>query len=322
MMEVLVCGYERGGTTLLSEILRNNEYESGFECGVLLCETPRSFPTLQPYWDMLLKGWGINESQRQSLLTDSFQEFYQRLCKISFPMHSGKFFDKTPIYMSELGKCLHKAPFMKKAIVIHRDPRAVFLSMAKRMSPSIPVNEAIDKNYKILHARYLDYFYGSISHLENENVLFVPFEELVSREDAWMKTIGFFLTGQELKKRTQMSRFVNVTSNNMDLSKIVEFDQFIDTKLQNRILSDLQLASLFFAGPIERASFSDLWLSKTFEIKKLLSQFDIFDRSLTIEGHYFEPFSYLLKNEDVFKARVNPVRHFANSGIREGRRGF
>ena len=64
-------------------------------------------------------------------------------------MHSGKFFDKTPIYMSELGKCLHKAPFMKKAIVIHRDPRAVFLSMAKRMSPGIPVNEAIEKNYKI-----------------------------------------------------------------------------------------------------------------------------------------------------------------------------
>ena len=55
----------------------------------------------------------------------------------------------------------------------------------------------------------------------------------------------------------------------MDLSKIVEFDQFIDTKLQNRILG-LQLTSLFFASPIERAGFSDLWLSKTYEIKKLL----------------------------------------------------
>lgn len=215
-----------------------------------------------------------------------------------------------------------QGPICQKSYCDSPRSKSCFSFNAKRMSPGIPANEAIEKNYKILHARYLDYFYGSISHLENENVLFVPFEELVSREDAWMKTIGFFLTGQELKKRTQISRFVNVTSNNMDISKIVEFDQFIDTKLQNRILSDLQLASLFFAGPIERANFSDLWLSKIYEIRKLLSHFDIFDRSLTIEGHYFEPFTYLLKNEDVFKARVNPVRHFANSGIREGRRGF
>lgn len=45
----LLCGYERGGTALLSGIFRANGFDSGFECGVLLADQPKDMSALQPY---------------------------------------------------------------------------------------------------------------------------------------------------------------------------------------------------------------------------------------------------------------------------------
>ena len=67
--EIILCGYERGGTTMLSELFRSNNYESGFECGVLMCKQPYDFVNYQPYFNKIrnfpvsmniLKGLGIS----------------------------------------------------------------------------------------------------------------------------------------------------------------------------------------------------------------------------------------------------------------------
>lgn len=131
---------------------------------------------------MLLKGWNISEAARSKAASGDFSHFYDTICTEAFPGNGGKYFDKTPIYMSMLGRCMSRAPDLEGAVVIHRNPRAVFLSMATRISPKLDAVKAVEKNFDNLVARYMSYFHGCIGQLWNPRVLFVPFEELVSRE--------------------------------------------------------------------------------------------------------------------------------------------
>ena len=58
----LVCGFERGGTTALSEVLRQVPgVEAGFEGGFLLAGDPGSFPAVEPYYGMALRGASYRE---------------------------------------------------------------------------------------------------------------------------------------------------------------------------------------------------------------------------------------------------------------------
>ncbi|MFD1193336.1 hypothetical protein ACFQ3C_01460 [Seohaeicola saemankumensis] len=318
-VEYILAGYERGGTTLLSDLFRANGFESGFECGVLLGKNPSEMPNINPYWDMLLSGWKISKETRQAAISGSLEDFYQTICKAAFPEFNGSFFDKTPIYMKTLGTCINRAPFIKGAVVIHRDPRAVFASMAKRLSPNDSVASGVEKNFKLLQNRYLSYFIGSISHLESKRVIFVPFEELASRENVWLKTIGYFVNGKSFEKRDFKSRFENVTSSKMDLNKIIEFNELLPIDLQNRILEATRLASTFFAGPVERAKYGDLWEETLETAQKRLAEFDLPAVGMDIDGTYFEPLTYLIRYPDVLKAGVNPVEHFRKAGRREKR---
>jgi hypothetical protein len=319
-IDYLLAGYERGGTTLLSEIFRANGYESGFECGVLMAEAPRNMPEIKPYWDMLLPWWKISEETRNEAITGNFKHFYDTLCHTTFPEFKGHFFDKTPIYMSQLGLCMHRAPNLKGAIVIHRDPRAVFLSMSKRLSPDLLAEAAVETNFEQLTKRYLSYFVGCVTHVDNPHVLFVPFEELVSREDVWLKNIGNFTNGKSFSKRQGKPRYSNVTSAKMDLGKVMEFDGVLSKDLQTRILDATKLASLFFSDATDRANFGQYWHDIKDEADTIIHKYNL-QRSIILEdGTYFEPFTYLLRNEDVRKAGINPVDHFFLHGKKEKRR--
>ena len=86
---ILICGYERGGTTLLAELFRSNGYESGFECGVLMCDTPKGFLNYKPYVDMLVSGWGIKVEDIQEICSSGFEQFYQQLIEKSNPTIKG-----------------------------------------------------------------------------------------------------------------------------------------------------------------------------------------------------------------------------------------
>lgn len=318
--EFILAGYERGGTTLLSDLFRANGFESGFECGVLLGSSPSDFPKISPYWDMLIDGWNIDANARSEAIKGDFSEFYISLRNSAFPEFRGRIFDKTPKYMECLGLCLNRAEFLKGAVIIHRDPRAVFVSMARRLSPGLSVAESIEKNFRNLTDRYLSYFIGSAAHLNNPKVMFIPFEDIVSRKSTWLHALGLFVEGRPFKKRKSTSRFGNVEKNGMDLNKIVEFDQLLSQDLQKRILYSTKTAAIFFASPVERAYYCDEWYSILHQAQSLLQHFEINEVNVTIDGVYFEPLTYLIRYQDVLKARVNPIVHYRNRGRSEGRR--
>jgi len=56
----LICGLEHSGTTMVSDLFREHPLaDSGFECGVLLCNTPSEFLTFEPFCRHMYVGWGI-----------------------------------------------------------------------------------------------------------------------------------------------------------------------------------------------------------------------------------------------------------------------
>lgn len=319
---ILLCGYERGGTTLLSDIFRSNGYESGFECGVLMCDSPSEFSNYQPYMDMLSNWWGISEDEASALCRGDFKEFYTKLIQLSFPSVNDrtKFFDKTPIYMSKLGKALNQTDFINKACVIHRDPRSIFVSWAKRVGKGAKIETTVLENLQTFCKRYLNYFIGCIAHINNPNVMFIPFEDLCLREDFYYKAIGMFSDGYPFSPRASESRFNNVSGKSMDLNKIFEFDKYLSSKTQKKILDATKLASMFFASSIEQVSYGEYWQEKKAKISSILQNYEIVSSSSIVDDIYFEPITYLLLYPDVLKAKVNPIAHFKNHGILEKRR--
>ncbi len=178
----LVCGYERGGTTLLSEILRQHpELDSGFECGFLLVEKISDFPLLEPYSTIVKRSWKLTDnSLNQICQADSCFDVYKRLVKRSSILEtkSGWMFDKTPKYMQVLSSVLGKVPGIP-CIVIVRDPRAVLWSWAKRAK--LTRKKWIENRLERSCERYLSYARGYKKAMMdgfNRQILLVRYEEL------------------------------------------------------------------------------------------------------------------------------------------------
>ncbi|WP_417726000.1 sulfotransferase [Roseovarius sp.] len=318
--DFILAGYERGGTTLLSELFRANGYESGFECGVLMARTPPEFPKIQPYWDNMTKYWPLSAESLNEAVQGDFAAFYNSVFSQAFPNHSGGFFDKTPKYMEVLGQSLHRAPFVRGAVVIHRDPRAVFVSVSKRLKPAQDIVATIEQHFNQLVSNYISYFVGCIAHIDRPNVLFVPFEELVSRQQTWLRVLGYFTGKAPFLPLSAPSRFENVTSAEMDIEKVIEFDGLLPEALQRRILKATELASLFFAGPVERARHGQVWQDRHGLAKERLGQFGLAATNVNVDGVYFEPLTYLLRYFDVLNSGLSPVDHYIRHGRGENRR--
>ena len=126
----VICGLERSGTTLVSELLRQVPgVDAGFEIGVLLGDTPRDFPGLAPYAEELRTHWDLAvPTMAYCCDTDDFAEFYRRLQAATPVLRPGTraMFDKTPRYLTRLRDCMDKigVPF----IVTYKDPRSVVFS--------------------------------------------------------------------------------------------------------------------------------------------------------------------------------------------------
>lgn len=319
--EILLCGYERGGTTLLSDIFRSNGYESGFECGALLCSSPKKFKEFKPYIDLLYTGWDVTPQQMTPHFNNGFDSFYSNLVSEAFPdMPKGtKIFDKTPIYMQALGKCLNRTNFIKRAVVIYRDPRGFFVSAAKRRINSESIDDHLVRHIDSLTDHYIRYFTGVAAHIQNKNVLMVSMEDLCTREEYLLSMIGQFATGEPFKPRNAQSRFENVTSKSMDLSKVYEFEEYISESTQNLVLEKTKLAAMFFADPKDRVKYIGYSKAIFQKIDALLEKYDLPRYGCDIDGVYFEPFTYLLRHADVRDAGLNPIDHFTRYGQKESR---
>ncbi len=130
MVGFVICGLERSGTTLVSELFRQlPNVDAGFEVGVLLQPSPRDFPANQPFADNMLHDWGLtHDALRACCDTDDFITFYARLQAASTALAPGTktIFDKTPRYLATLDSCMARinVPF----IATFKDPRSTVYS--------------------------------------------------------------------------------------------------------------------------------------------------------------------------------------------------
>ena len=107
-IDFLICGLEHSGTTLATDLMRSKTCDSGFECGVLLSESPKEFINHQPFSKNILDGWKISPDElHECCQANDYNEFYNKLYFFSELFEDKvitKRFDKTPRYITALSK--------------------------------------------------------------------------------------------------------------------------------------------------------------------------------------------------------------------------
>lgn len=324
--EIVLCGYERGGTTLLSQIFRENGFVSGFEVGVLMCRSPEEFMRYKPYCDMLHAGWGLGQRiSLTELCQGSFEYFYKTLATTAYPRKiKQRFFDKTPIYMSRLGYVLQQTEFIKKAVVITRDPRAVFTSWAKRQLGDAPTPKAVEKEIKRrlspYASRYLDYFAGCIAQRNSPNVMFVAYEALCLSPQPVLQAMGEFAVGQPFTLERMNHNYKNVYGDAISTDNVREFEHYLSQNTQRLILNATREAAPFFLRDGDLSEHERSWDALRASVDRVLRRYKISHSSEYLDGVYFEPETYLIRNRDVLENGADPRRHFLKYGKSESRK--
>ncbi|NBV44467.1 MAG: hypothetical protein EBR86_02215 [Planctomycetia bacterium] len=122
----LVAGYEKGGTTLVKDLLRNTGQMRGcFEGGLLLAECPaEGIP--EPYAAQLIQSWELPaDFLERYRACGSFAEGYRLLRELSLIRRKElPLIDKTPRYMACLADVIRRAPGTPVVVVL-RDPLQV-----------------------------------------------------------------------------------------------------------------------------------------------------------------------------------------------------
>lgn len=122
----IVAGYEKGGTTLVKDLLRNTgRMRSAFEGGLLLAERPAD-GVPEPYATQLVQSWELpGDFFERYRRCDSFADGYRLLRESSFIRRKDlPLIDKTPRYMACLADVLRRAPGTPLVLVL-RDPLQV-----------------------------------------------------------------------------------------------------------------------------------------------------------------------------------------------------
>ena len=199
-LAAIVCGYERGGTTLISQILRQHpKLDTGFECGFLLADKIPDFLSIETYYTMTKLGWKLEDEELKYICeADTWINVYKRLVEKTKAIEEKDkediwIFDKTPKYMSVLSDVLKKVPNVP-CIVIVRDPRAVLWSWAKRAD--LEKDKWIQNQLKNACNRYLSYARGWEKAMKNgfeSQILLVRYEVLCQDRKAEVEKIFKFL---------------------------------------------------------------------------------------------------------------------------------
>ena len=148
-LHCVLCGYAQGGTTLLSQFVRQHPQIDGrFEIGFLLAESPAAFAQLRSkLQEQILRHWDVTaQDLRKICAAETFQQAYQELLDRSdLPDKNVRIYDKMPRYMGRLAEVMLRCTV--PAVVIVRDPRALFWSMNKYANRGRPTVERFCKAY-------------------------------------------------------------------------------------------------------------------------------------------------------------------------------
>jgi len=140
---VIVTGIEHSGTTLLSLLLkRHPQLGGGFECGLLMADSPGDFTKIEPWYqwmtDPVRDGhWGIPDSAMHEI-TDSrdWAGAYRKIIEHSplFDRPDQRVVDKTPGYRVDLTEILAKVPSEIPCLIIEKNLENLWRSYRKRTS--------------------------------------------------------------------------------------------------------------------------------------------------------------------------------------------
>lgn len=243
-LDFIICGLEHSGTTLASDLFRQVPgCDSGFECGVLLCDTPREFPKKQPFFQNMLAGWKITESELATACdTSSFAEFYDNLYK-----HAGLFegdqpvirFDKTPRYIVNLPAIaeIAEAPI----IAMIKDPRAAAWSDFRRSKGTMEEIESWYQEWMLPKKKYMERAYEGYLHAwENKQCLVTRLEDLCLNTRSTVERM-FQHVGLEPSLRylnISDSRYPHTRGKSINISTAVEHLERLPEGIQERVLED------------------------------------------------------------------------------------
>jgi len=135
----IVTGLEHSGTTWLADLIRGHpEISGGFECGVLLANSPAEFPHVTPFYEWMLKArhpshWAITPEKMEYIVAaPNWDDMYRRIIESS-PLFNDRvcnLLDKTPRYLPGLKYIMQKVD--APVIVIYKPVHYQYTSFKKR----------------------------------------------------------------------------------------------------------------------------------------------------------------------------------------------
>lgn len=244
VLRSIVCGYERGGTTMLNTVLkRHPRLDSGFECGMLLAPTPRGFLSdkYSVYNGSLMRdGWGLtDEDLRYICETDDWGLAYFRLRERAKKIENKEvqLFDKTPIYMKHLNEILDKIDKVK-AVVIIKQPLGVLWSWIKRHPDRTFITPS---EIDAMCRRYKEYADGFIKAQQShpDRIMSLKYGEFCSNPEEHIRAVCEFLDIEFYPYMMQFSPEYEVHGHFVDIRYIDEYKTGLKESEYKQIRSSL-----------------------------------------------------------------------------------
>jgi hypothetical protein len=250
--DFLICGLEHSGTTLVSDLFREHpSCDSGFECGVLLCNTPKEFPELNPFYKNMSAGWKISpEDLEHSCSTDDFSIFYKRLFRKSKIIDRSKtsiVFDKTPRYIAKLKEVCGRVN--RPVIAVIRDPRSIAASDFKRSGVD---SDNIEEWYDSWMPAKLGYmkkaYRGYLFAWESDQCIVIRHEDLcLNTRETLFKAFNHAGLIPSLSYLTlRNKRYSNTKGRTIQVDACMGFSDILTPRIETKILNDFHELDKWF----------------------------------------------------------------------------
>ena len=225
ILSCVICGLEKGGTTVLSELIRQSPSVDGrFECGMLLEEDPHKWVGTV-HARGIIDNWGGTPAHLEAIVNQpTFRGRYkvlQDLLGTNLPLY-----DKCPVYLKHLNRTLYRANM--PAVVIIRKPWAVYASETK-MRHRYQVGDFCRK--------YNIYMEGLMSAMDRHpgRIHVTSLEALCHNHLASMDVYAFLGLEWDSSYFNFSAKHSNVRSGGFDDSVITEWSGIISSSLMEYI---------------------------------------------------------------------------------------